>query len=204
MGSAAADLLSRLRGLAAKATPAPWKMVNGGVRTDASCVWHVQGRAGDLAVRDRWNDADFIVALRNAWPSLLARIEAGERLAEACKRFTGKLSPNIRDALGAFYDAQKEGEAMSDDTIPIGNHPLSRLSRVLRDAVSALTWEELFQVVDATPTDNNCNYLTLAIHGGAKAAVDAEYMTRRLRGAFGPHGPLVAVMQPDAKEEPHA
>lgn len=79
------DLLTRLSSLEEKATPAPWEFSNGGFRTYASCTWHVQGRAGDLAQRDSWSDADLVVALRNAWPSLKSRLEAAEAMEEALK-----------------------------------------------------------------------------------------------------------------------
>jgi hypothetical protein len=135
----AGKLLAELRELEAKASPAPWFWWR--TVTGADTVQRTVGWVATISERGTTEDAQFIVALRNAAPGLLAL------LAEQ-RELIGRLRESIDNLLSRKLTAERERDEArgAADRMREKAEAYDRInSPELYDFVSAVTNEALHQ-----------------------------------------------------------
>lgn len=109
-----AAIIEELRRLEKEATPAEWSFEPRGVSiSDEDDVHTLVGPEKRLGISSHWDgvmsfeDAALIVAMRNALPAILTRLERLEAVAEACRCFVNRddtAMSTMENALAALGD----------------------------------------------------------------------------------------------------
>lgn len=114
------NLIEHLKELSTKATPGPWELYNDRDAEYDGSTYKVRGPDREPEHSDRIevmndctyyncapgrNDAELLVALRNALPKLLHRLGALEAVVEAAKQYRGHYCQDNERICGQALDA---------------------------------------------------------------------------------------------------